>query len=853
MSPFKWLMAAAMLCLFLATPLAAPAEIYVIEGDQQIDGPDPVVLDFRDTDEAVRRTGEEPEWVFDFSTLDPAVTTVDLGESKLYGARDDGDPETVTLDLSGADLTGRGRPAIDTRWGDGAQPDHIAIVNAGNVALGGVETWSSEGGRNAGSITIGSADRPAGEVRVGYLHAWSASRRGNAVTIFGGGDVRVADADGNPGDIRTHGGGNWHGGDVAIVHRGEFLARNIETYTVSTFGRSGWTGSIRLDGGDGAGDAAIQGDINFSAKTRNRNSPHKLDIRNYRDVRIEGSILGYSSQHYGNNVVITNIARNIEVRGEIDLERRTPGRKRSEQPENSGRLRLVAGGTVTLAGLDLNKVAHAALSSEAGPTVMDSDLIAFDTTSDGGAGTADDPLVTRQTALRAPAGSVIHYSTDDGRNSYLVPYSYKLADMDGNPGQGGILAPAPGLPGIVADEPDHDEPGTAVLAGTMVTAGTSPTVVSVYWAEGPDRGTEPEDWDHSHSWPATEGPVPATFRHTLDVEPETRYTYRFAARNESGNVWAAPRAISRIARAFDLDGIAPSRWLNDADAAISFTWDDNLPSHRRIAETFNEHDLPATFVVNPGQTESWDELKAAYRAMHKQGHEIGNHSWSHARLPRLAPDRVVSEIDRANEEIEKTIGRRPISFVHPYNQTNPEVDEIVFEHNLIARISAPHGIDDRIIFNDPREVRPAVRRVDQALEDSAWLIFGGHGMDGCGFRPIEEQVLRGILDELTGRDEDIWIDTMGAVGLYEFLRHNVRLQTTVTYNTLEIKAAGVEPERYEAAPTAPFTIILPLRRPMRADDIQCDPEHVDCRLEEDRLMVTVDLRKTQSVTVRLEP
>jgi hypothetical protein len=62
----------------------------------------------------------------------------------------------------------------------------------------------------------------------------------------------------------------------------------------------------------------------------------------------------------------------------------------------------------------------------------------------GGAGALVNPYVTTQTELRAtPVKRVIYYPGMSG-NSYLGAKSYRVADLGGNAGQGGILKPYTG-------------------------------------------------------------------------------------------------------------------------------------------------------------------------------------------------------------------------------------------------------------------------------------------------------------------------------------------------------------------------------------------------------------------------
>ncbi len=842
--------------VLLSLSVGTMAQTLALDGDQALDAGEPPVIRFRNSDRVVERTGTDPRR-FDFSGT--KADAIDLGAHRLHSSREKGEPESVVLDLGGASLAGTGPIALDLRLGNRENSDSIALINAGDLAIGGIET-SCETSGDAGSIEIGSAERPAGSIRVGFLHAAGISTeagRGGNIVVYGSGDARIADAKGEPGDIRALG-GRFHAGNVAISNRGALLVRHIQACTRSDFGRSGWAGSIRLDGGNASGDAEIQGDVTFSATLRNSRGPHRFEARNYRNVRIGGAINGYSSHNRANHAIIADIADDIAIAGRIDLERRTPGRLRSDEPGNNGRIVLEAGGTVTLAELDLRLVSEALLSSGGGrgASVIRGALTGFDPTATDGAGTKADPFSSSQSVLRAPEGARIYYDIAQPEHAAFAPFVYRVADPDGQPGKGGLLMPDPRAAAIAAREPQVEAADKITLPAMLISAGQSPASVSVFWGEAEDRGTDPAAWPYSYAWEPHTGPLPADYTRAVSVQPATRYTYRFAVRNAEGGMWTPPQSLAETARIFEIAAIRPARWRDGADAAVSFTWDDNLPSQRDIATVFNEYDWHSTFVVNPGQQDTWEPLKDDYAAMSREGHEIGNHTYRHGRLIRMSPDRIASEIVQAAEAIEKLTGRYPVSLVHPYNATNEEVDSVVFQHHLVARISSPYGMDGRVIHNDPGALRGFQRDLDRVAEpgtadSGGWLIVGAHGMDGDGFRPIEEGQLRTILDHLKARPENLWVATMGEVGVYESAFKTVTVETEYTYDTLTLRVTGFDAGEYARAPKVPLTVAVPLRAPLELSQIRLDPDDVSARIADDRLLLTFDLKQTNTVTMEL--
>ncbi|RLV04573.1 deacetylase [Streptomyces griseocarneus] len=56
-----------------------------------------------------------------------------------------------------------------------------------------------------------------------------------------------------------------------------------------------------------------------------------------------------------------------------------------------------------------------------------------------------------------------------------------------------------------------------------------------------------------------------------------------------------------------------------------------------------------------------------------EGHEIGNHTWTHRRLDELTPDRIRDELARTQEAIERITGKAPTLMRPPQGGTNESV------------------------------------------------------------------------------------------------------------------------------------------------------------------------------------
>lgn len=114
---------------------------------------------------------------------------------------------------------------------------------------------------------------------------------------------------------------------------------------------------------------------------------------------------------------------------------------------------------------------------------------------------------------------------------------------------------------------------------------------------------------------------------------------------------------------------------------IALTFDDG-PHDRvtpHILDTLARHDVKATFFLVGSHIAGREEL---VRREHREGHEIGNHSWSHPDLTKLAPADALSEIARTQTAIAQTGVPAPRLMRPPYGA----IDEMVAGHTRLTII-----------------------------------------------------------------------------------------------------------------------------------------------------------------------
>jgi peptidoglycan/xylan/chitin deacetylase (PgdA/CDA1 family) len=98
---------------------------------------------------------------------------------------------------------------------------------------------------------------------------------------------------------------------------------------------------------------------------------------------------------------------------------------------------------------------------------------------------------------------------------------------------------------------------------------------------------------------------------------------------------------------------------------IALTFDDgpNATLTPKLLELLAARHLKATFfVIGQNAADHPEILKRAVR----EGHEIGNHSWSHPNFGKMSDDAVRRELQKTDDAITAAIGKRPTLLRPPY-------------------------------------------------------------------------------------------------------------------------------------------------------------------------------------------
>ena len=122
--------------------------------------------------------------------------------------------------------------------------------------------------------------------------------------------------------------------------------------------------------------------------------------------------------------------------------------------------------------------------------------------------------------------------------------------------------------------------------------------------------------------------------------------------------------------------VLPVYSVEREEPVISVTFDASWGGDKtmKILDLLDEYHAKATFFLVGIWVDKYPEL---VKTIAERGHEIGNHSDSHAHFTQISDSQIRQELDRCSDKIEALTGVRPTLFRPPYGDYNSKVVTIV--------------------------------------------------------------------------------------------------------------------------------------------------------------------------------
>jgi peptidoglycan/xylan/chitin deacetylase (PgdA/CDA1 family) len=153
---------------------------------------------------------------------------------------------------------------------------------------------------------------------------------------------------------------------------------------------------------------------------------------------------------------------------------------------------------------------------------------------------------------------------------------------------------------------------------------------------------------------------------------------------------------------------------------IRFSFDDGpkpLGALTSLTEILKGHHILADFYVNGVEIAASDETRAAVRKLHKAGHKVENHAWTHKSLKPMPIEQVRKEVGDTQALIEKLTGRKPTRLRPPFGAggfgtPDPELAAVAKEYDLAITL---WHVDTRD-WESPRGLKPKLDKIMKEVE-----------------------------------------------------------------------------------------------------------------------------------------
>jgi peptidoglycan-N-acetylglucosamine deacetylase len=137
------------------------------------------------------------------------------------------------------------------------------------------------------------------------------------------------------------------------------------------------------------------------------------------------------------------------------------------------------------------------------------------------------------------------------------------------------------------------------------------------------------------------------------------------------------------------------RYLPGGPREVVLTFDDgpSVPYTGQVLDILAKNHIHATFFLCGENAERYPDLVRRIKA---EGHEIGNHTYSHPWLYLMRREKIADEIDRTQDVLQRISGARPRLFRPPYGVRWFSLWPLLQERGLTMVMWSMRGYDGRL-------------------------------------------------------------------------------------------------------------------------------------------------------------
>ncbi len=163
--------------------------------------------------------------------------------------------------------------------------------------------------------------------------------------------------------------------------------------------------------------------------------------------------------------------------------------------------------------------------------------------------------------------------------------------------------------------------------------------------------------------------------------------------------------------------VLPIYSVEREDKVITVSFDASWGGDKtlKILDLLDQYNAKATFFLVGIWVDKYPELVKEIAA---RGHEIGNHSDSHAHFTQISESKIRQELDSCSDKIETLTGVRPTLFRPPYGDYNSKVITVVRDEGYEAVQWSVDSLDWK-----NRGVEDLVKRATNNIQPGDIILF----------------------------------------------------------------------------------------------------------------------------------
>lgn len=188
------------------------------------------------------------------------------------------------------------------------------------------------------------------------------------------------------------------------------------------------------------------------------------------------------------------------------------------------------------------------------------------------------------------------------------------------------------------------------------------------------------------------------------------------------------------------------RKIDTTDKVVAITFDDGpSPAYTpQILDVLRDHDVRATFFLVGSHVEKYPDI---VERIYLDGHDIGNHTFSHLNVPTAPATKLSSELMRTNLAIMQITGEYP-QYLRPprgmYDERFRRLSELMGMQIVLWSLSSQDWLPTMTAANIERRVLQNVRPGDILLFHDSGALIRSEG----GSRQRTVNALAGVIEGL---------------------------------------------------------------------------------------------------------